>query len=227
MTVVSLDELLGPLNSVERKNAPKILYAQGDVGLLQRAPRISIVGTRRPSASGIAMAGSFARSFAARHAIVVSGLAEGIDTAAHQAAIEAGGRTIAVLGNSLDVTFPGSNRELQGMILEKHLGLSQFPPGTGPRPGNFPQRDRTMALVSNATVIIEAGEGSGTLHQGWEALRLGRPLFLVETLLRDPSLRWPSEMVRYGAVTLPVDTPETVLDFVPEWSRESDSRLTA
>ena len=101
--------------------------------------------------------------------IVVSGLACGIDTAAHTAAIESGGKTIAVLGTPLDDTYPQENQALQSLIMAQHLAVSQFAPGAGTQPKNFPVRNRTMALLTDATVIVEAGEKSGTVHQGWEA----------------------------------------------------------
>lgn len=148
--------------------------------------------------------------------MIVSGLAEGIDTAAHTAAIDAGGRTIAVLGTPLDVFYPAGNRNLQSLIMRDHLCISQFPPGTPAQRGNFPMRNRTMALLSDATVIVEAGEKSGSLHQGWEALRLGRPLFLIRSVFSDPSLSWPCEMERYGAMPLSLDELEVVFEFLPE-----------
>jgi DNA processing protein len=113
-----------------------------------------------------------------RHgAVVVSGLAEGIDTAAHQGAIDAGGQTIGVIGTPLEKAYPAKNRALQTRLMDEYLVLSQFATGCPVQPKNFPIRNRTMALISHATIIVEAQEKSGSLHQGWEALRLGRPLF--------------------------------------------------
>jgi len=100
--------------------------------------------------------------------------------------------------------------------MREQLVVSQFPSGQRVQPKNFPMRNRTMALLSDATVIIEAGEKSGTLHQGWEALRLGRLLFLLESVVENASLSWPSEMIRYGAQVLSRDNLELVLDEMPE-----------
>ena len=95
--------------------------------------------------------------------------------------------------------------------------ISQFPIGYPVRPKNFVIRNRTMALISNASIIIEAGETSGSLHQGWEALRLGRPLFIWKTILENGALNWPEKMLRYGAIEL--DDPEHVVDVLPSPKR--------
>jgi DNA processing protein len=206
-------DLLGPLNSVEQQNAPPWLYIQGDHSLLGPRPRVSIVGTRSPSPEGLRRAARLARELAARRVVVVSGLARGIDAAAHRTAIEAGGRTIAVLGTPLNVAYPRENAGLQREIGESHLLVSQFPPGHPPGRTNFPRRNRTMALLSHATVIVEAGEGSGSLSQGWEALRLGRELCILKSVMEDPTLGWPAEMRRYGAQVLA--STDQLLDVLP------------
>lgn len=218
------DQLLGPLNDVERKNAPPRLYVMGDLGLLSQGPRASIVGTRKPSKSGVSVAGRLAKDLAGRGVIVVSGLAEGIDTAAHTGALDAGGRTIAVIGTPLDKAYPAKNRDLQTRIAAQYLLVSQFRIGTPSQPRNFPMRNRTMALISDATIIVEAGEKSGTLHQGWEALRLGRPLFIYKPLLSNASLSWPREMVRYGAIPFSQSQLDLVFAFLPERAGDQGSK---
>ena len=134
--------------------------------------------------------------------VVVSGLAAGADTIVHEAAIAAGGRTIAVLGTPLQTCYPAANRELQRRIGREHLLLSQFAPGSAIQRGNFVIRNRLMALVADASIIVEAGDSSGTLSQGWEALRLGRQLFILDPVVNDPKLEWPAKMIEYGAVPL-------------------------
>lgn len=218
--------LLGPLNDVEKQNAPPRLFVAGDVSLLQRGPRVSIVGSRKASTRGLADASTLAQELVARGAIVVSGLAEGIDTAAHEVAIGAGGRTIAVLGTPLDEVFPAKNRSLQELIRREHLAVSQFASGVPSQRGNFPMRNRTMALLSDATVIVEAGEKSGSLHQGWEALRLGRPLFLGEAVFEDPSLSWPEKMESYGAQPVALRNLELLFELLPERGRGKTAELT-
>lgn len=208
-------EILGQLNDVEAKYAPKHLYLCGDRTLLRRGPRVSVVGSRRVSADGLQRTRTLARNLAEHSIIVVSGLAAGVDRAAHEAAIEAGGYTIAVLGTPLDKFYPNENRDLQERIANEHLLVTQFPIGSQTTPKNFPFRNRTMALLTDATVIVEAGEKSGTLHQGWEALRLGRLLFLLENVVNDRTLSWPSEMIRYGAQVLSRANLDVVIENLP------------
>jgi DNA processing protein len=210
------EELLGQLNDIERKNAPERLFLAGHRDWMQGSRRVSVVGTRKPSREGVTRARDFARALLDRQIVVVSGLAVGIDSIAHRTAIETRGRTIAVLGTPLDVVYPPENHRLQAEIVREHLAITQFAPGTPTRRTNFPQRNRTMALLTDATVIVEAGESSGTLHQGWEALRLGRPLFLMESLTKDERLSWPAEMIRYGAQVLSRANLDAVLDAIPE-----------
>lgn len=198
----SSEDLLGPLNEVEKKKAPAKLYLAGDPDLVRGGARVSVVGSRQASSEGCRRAGILARNLVDHGITVVSGLAEGVDTIAHEAAIARHGRTVAVIGTGLDRCYPKKNKSLQERIAREHLLISQFPPGTPPRRGNFPMRNRTMALLTSATIIVEAGEGSGTLHQGWEALRLGRLLFLLASVAEDPDLSWPGEMIRYGAQVL-------------------------
>lgn len=194
-------ELLGPLNAVEQKFAPPQLWTSGDASLLQRHPRVAVVGTRRPSPDGARRTRKLVKALVEQGVVVVSGLAQGVDTLAHSQTIELGGRTIAVLGTPLDEVFPRQNEALQRLIAREHLAVSEFAPGIVVSRGNFPRRNRTMALIADASVIVEAGDGSGTLSQGWEALRLGRPLFLLKSLL-EANLEWPQEMLDYGASVL-------------------------
>ena len=212
---LSPQDLLGPLSEVEQKNAPKTLYVAGDTGILAEGARVAIVGSRKASPDGLRRASKLAGLLAGRGIVIVSGLAEGIDTAAHTAAISRGGRTIAVLGTPLDQVFPRQNAALQDQIMRDHLAVSQFAAGSPVQRKNFPLRNRTMALISDATVIIEAGNSSGSLSQGWEALRLGRPLFLTKSVTEYPSLTWPAEMIHYGADVLSDQTIEEFFDSLP------------
>ena len=219
-------DVFGVLTDVERKNAPAHLFLAGDSSLLQSGPRISVVGSRAASAEGLKRAAFLSKSLVAHHMIVVSGLAAGIDTAAHRAAIEAGGRTIAVLGTALDRFYPEENKALQALIMEKHLAVSQFAASSTTHRGQFPQRNRTMALLTDATIVVEAGEKSGTLHQAWEALRLGRLLFLMESVANDASLTWPQEMIHYGAQVLSRSNLDETLSGISEFTtyRQADLR---
>lgn len=212
---VTAEELLGPLNDVEQKHAPAKLYTAGDASVLREGGRVAIVGSRKASPEGVARARKLAKLLVGQGVVVVSGLAEGIDTAAHTATLEAGGRTVAVIGTPLDQSYPRQNAALQRRISEEQLLVSQFPTGYPTRPNNFPLRNRTMALISDATVIIEATDRSGSLHQGWEALRLGRGLFIAKSIVDNSSLTWPEEMLNYGARVLSDETLEELFDFVP------------
>jgi DNA processing protein len=211
-------DLLGPLNEVEQKHAPKTLFTAGDTGLLEEGGRVSIVGSRKASPEGLRRAAKLATVLVKQNVVVVSGLAEGIDTAAHTAAIKHKGRTIAVIGTPLDQVYPKQNEALQALIERDHLLISQFPQGSPVQRKNFPLRNRTMALISDATVIIEAGETSGSLSQGWEALRLGRQLFITKSIAENPALKWPEEMLNYGARILSDDTLNEFFDFLPSRS---------
>lgn len=209
----TLKELIGPLNDVEKKYAPKELYVAGQLSIPLPSPRTAVIGSRKASPQGLEAASDISRTLARHEVTVVSGLAEGIDTAAHVAAIEEGGHTIAVLGTPLNRIYPRKNLQLQETIMRYHLIISQFPIGYPIQPKNFVLRNRTMALISDASIIVEAGDKSGSLHQGWEALRLGRPLFIWKAVMNDHSLSWPRAMERYGAMEL--NDPEQVLDVLP------------
>jgi len=209
------EDLLGPLNDVEKKYAPKTLYIAGKLPIPLPGPRLSVIGSRGATPQGLESAKKIAKTLVKNGAIVVSGLAKGIDTAAHTTAIQEGGDTIAVLGTPLDKTYPRENRELQHLIMQKHLAISQFPTTHTTQPRDFVTRNRTMALISNASIIVEAGDTSGSLHQGWEALRLGRPLFIWKDTLRNTALTWPQKMLSYGAIEL--NAPEEIFDHVPTY----------
>lgn len=215
MLAYSTTDLLRPLNDWEQKHAPKQVWVEGDKTLLKEGVRVSVVGSREPSTDGQARARSFSIALARRGITVVSGLAAGIDTVAHEAALAAGGRTIAVLGTPLSKAYPTENKRLLDDIKRNHLAISQFPEGTPFRPQNFPRRNRTMALISDATVIIEASENSGTRHQGWEAIRLGRLVFLLENVANNPELSWPREMIDYGAQVINRETLDQALENIP------------
>jgi len=215
---VSPQELLGrPLNEIEQKFAPSKLYLAAGKSVPLPWPRVAIVGSRKASSQGILVAQEIASFLAEKNVMVVSGLAEGIDTAAHEAAISKGGSTIAVLGTPLDKSYPAKNDALQKRIMRDHWAISQFPVGYPTEPKNFVIRNRTMALIAGASIIVEAGETSGSLHQGWEALRLGRPLFISKVITDNASLKWPKKMMDYGAVEL--TELEEVIDLLPSSER--------
>jgi DNA processing protein len=209
----SPDQLLGPLNDVEVRNAPVKFFVKGDTSLLRGTTRVAVVGSRKPSPEGQRRARKLVRELVEREVVIVSGLALGIDSIAHRTAIENGGRTIAVIGTPVDRVYPAEHEELQDLIAREHLLLSQFAPGNPIKKPNFPRRNRTMALISHASVIVEAGNTSGSLSQGWEALRLNRPLFIMQSVVDRKDLTWPREMLLHGAV--PFTDVEQVLERLP------------
>lgn len=209
----SPEDIIGPLNDVEEKYAPKKLYVAGNLSIPLPSPRTAVIGSREASREGLKAASDITRTLVRKGVVIVSGLAKGIDTSAHCAAIEEGGKTIAVLGTPLNRVYPRENSKLQEVIMRDHLAISQFPIGYPTQPKDFVIRNRTMALISDASIIVEAGNSSGSLHQGWEALRLGRPLFIWNSIMNDSSLSWPQNMLKYGAREL--RNPETVLDVLP------------
>ena len=172
---------------MEQKFAPRQLYVAAGKKIPVQGPRFAIVGSRKATSRGIEAAREIASFVLKKEVVIVSGLAEGIDTSAHKVAIEQGGLTIAVLGTPLNKSYPAKNAELQDIIMHKHWAISQFPIGHPTQPKDFVLRSN-MALVSDASIIIEVGESSGSLHQGWESFRLGRPLFIWKSIVSDRSL---------------------------------------
>jgi DNA processing protein len=140
--------------------------------------------------------------------VVVSGLAEGVDTAALTAAIEAGGRVIAVIGTPLAKAYPAQNARLQMEIAERHLLISPFAPDSRTYQSNFPDRNKVMAAISDATAIIEAGNTSGTLHQAAECRWLHRWLFIAKNMIDDPALTWPARFQSYERTRVLTETSE-------------------
>lgn len=183
----------------------EVLYYQGDWELVE-TPAVAIVGTRNPTEEGIQNAQRIAHALVRENFTVVSGLAKGIDTAAHNAAIAADGKTIAVVGTPLFDYYPRENRELQDVIAEKYLLVSQVP-FLRYRQQNFrhnklffPARNVTMSALTQATIIVEAGNTSGTLVQARAALAQGRKLFILESCFRNSELSWPAKYERQGAI---------------------------
>jgi len=211
---IDLKNLLGrPLNDIEEKNAPETIYYKGSIDIPLPCARVSVIGTREPSEVGLKAAEHVAKTLIKNNVIIVSGLAKGIDSVGHKTAIKNGGKTIAVIGTPLNKTYPKENTELQEEMMESQLVVSQYPVGRPTTKKDFVFRNRTMALISDASVIVEAGDGSGTLYQGWETLRLGRPLFICKSVVHNPKLEWPKDMIKHGAVEL--DDPIDILEVLP------------
>jgi len=164
------------------------LHTAGDTRLLDR-PSIAVVGSRSASHEGRALAADVACELVRCGVVVLSGLAAGIDATAHEAAMRAGGRTIAVIGTSLDQAYPRHHAGLQERIATEHLVVSPFESGTPTARWHFPKRNRLMARLARAMVLVEAGPTSGTRHQVEECLSLGKPVFVRASLLSD-EIEW-------------------------------------
>jgi DNA processing protein len=184
------------------------IYYAGDLSLLE-APSVAVVGTREVSESGRARTRRLTRQLVEAGINVVSGLAYGVDTVAHTTAIEMGGRTVAVIGTPLDKASPAENAKLQEVVYRQHLLISQFRTGETTFRANFPLRNKLMAILSDATVVMEAREGSGTLHQAAECTRLGRWLFIAKSVVEDKSLQWPSKFLKYETC-VPLETIDDI-----------------
>ena len=177
---------------------PLVLYCKGDLGVLG-LPSVAIVGTRRPTYYGLQVGQGIAHDLASRGIVVVSGLARGIDAAAHQGCLDAGGRTVAVLGNGVDVVYPREHRQLTRRILEHGLLLSEFAPGTSPAPQNFPVRNRIISGISLGSVIVEASEYSGSLITARLAMEQNREVFAIPGNLTTPQSFGPNYLIKQGA----------------------------
>lgn len=191
-TVVS-DDYPAALRAVH--DAPPVLYWQGSLAS-QDSNAVAIVGTRRPSQGGESFARDLAQLLAANEVPVVSGLARGIDTVAIRASLEAGGRTVGVIGTGHGIYYPRENSALQDELANEHLLLSQFPPGAAASKRSFPMRNVVMSGFSSATVIAEAGETSGTRIQARAAVRHGRPLILSAHVAN--TIAWARDLLHAG-----------------------------
>lgn len=186
-----------------------IVFCAGDLNLL-KLKSISVIGARSASPEALMRASRVSRELAAAGVVVTSGLAKGIDTAAHSSAIANGGKTISVIGTPLDKSYPAENADLQREIYENHLLISQFHPGQRTFQSDFPKRNRLMAALSDGSVIVEASDTSGTLHQASECIRLGRWLFIMKSVMDNKELSWP-ERFRNEQRTVVLSSVEDIL----------------
>lgn len=185
-------ELEGLFKKAEERDP--IIFFSGDLNLL-KVKSLSVIGARSVSTDGLARAARISRELASAGLVVTSGLAKGVDTAAHRAAIAEGGKTVSVIGTPLDKAYPAENADLQQEIYERHLLVSQFHPGQRTFQSDFPKRNRLMAALSDGSVIVEASDTSGTLHQAAECIRLGRWLFIMRSVVENQALSWPERFL--------------------------------
>ena len=200
-TILKISDALYPPLLREIKNPPQLLYCAGDLSLL-KTRCVAVVGSRKITAYGRRIAAKVAGRLAACGVTVVSGMAIGIDGISHRSALDAGGKTIAVLGNGLDVMYPAANRDLKKDILRTGLLLSEYPPGTRGTKYTFPQRNRIISGLSEATVVIEAGLNSGSLITAALANEQGRPVYGVPGNIDNVTSLGVNMLIRDGAQPL-------------------------
>jgi DNA processing protein len=175
---------------------PALLYLRG---LLPKGDCFSIVGSRRATAGGLLLTREISAELAKRDLCIVSGLARGIDTAAHRGALNADGKTIAVLGCGIDRIYPPENQRIFEQILERNAIISEFPPGVEPLPGHFPARNRIISGLARGVLVVEAAEGSGSLITGDFALEQGRELFAVPGAVKNSTSTGTNRLIKQGA----------------------------
>lgn len=182
----------------ELADPPVVVFLAGDAGALDR-PGLGVVGTRTPTPYGRAAAESLSGELSRAGYAIVSGMARGIDAAAHGAALAAEGPTIGVLGHGIDRVYPPENRALFRRVRERGLLLSELPPGEEPRAGNFPRRNRLIAALSAGVLVVEMGERSGARHTVDAALELGREVFAVPGPIGSPTSAGTNQLLKEGA----------------------------
>ncbi|CAN5440453.1 hypothetical protein BH10CYA1_BH10CYA1_62170 [soil metagenome] len=200
-SVTTINDDTYPESLRKLSKPPLMLFTRGVIEYANSAC-VSVVGSRAASEEGRRRAQKLAILLALNNYTVVSGLALGIDTAAQTAIVKAGGKTIGVIGTPIDQCYPKENAILQEKIATGHLLMSQFPFAQPTQKFNFPSRNYTMCGLSQATVIVEAGETSGALYQARYCLQEGRKLFVMKSLLENSALTWPKTYVKRGAIVL-------------------------
>jgi DNA processing protein len=198
-------------------DAPPLLFVAGDPQILEK-PQLAMVGSRRASRPGMDTATAFSRNLAGAGFVITSGLALGIDAAAHQAALDVGGRTVGVLGTGLENFYPQRNRRLaDAMIASGSAVLSEFPLDTAPSAGNFPRRNRIISGLSLGVLVVEASVASGSLITARLAAEQGREVYAIPGSIHHPGARGCHQLIRDGAVL--VETIEHILEGLRGWQQ--------
>lgn len=177
---------------------PPLLYARGAL-VPEDECAVAVVGTRRPSVYGKQVAEEITTELARNRITIISGLAAGIDSTAHRAALQAGGRTIAVAGCGLDMVYPGNHVALARQIMERGALVSEFPLGTRPKAEHFPQRNRIISGMSLGVIVVEAGERSGALLTAHRAVEQNREVFAIPGSIYSPNSKGTNRLVQEGA----------------------------
>jgi DNA processing protein len=209
-TVISWQDAEYPPRLRHIHNSPPVLYVKGEI-LPQDEWAVAVVGTRAPRAYGRQMVGEIATGLAKSGITVVSGLARGIDSLAHRAALRIGGRTIAVLGCGIDIVYPHEHRGLAESIIERGAIITEYPLGTRPEGSNFPPRNRIISGLSLGSLVIEAGKRSGALITADFALEQGREVFALPGNVNNPKSVGTNRLIQEGAAKL-VMSVEDILE---------------
>jgi DNA processing protein len=214
---ITLDNPDYPPQLREIPTPPVALFVLGNPDVLW-LPQVAIVGSRKPTQGGLANARSFAHTLASSGLSITSGLAHGIDGAAHKAALDGGGRTIAVAATGLDRVYPAQHRQLARQIAENGALVSEFPPGSEPLKQHFPSRNRVISGLSLATLVVEAGIKSGSLITAHLALNQARDVFAIPGSVRNPMARGCHQLIQQGAGL--VESPEDLIAELASRTRE-------
>lgn len=211
----------------ELTDKPPILYLSGDADLLN-TPQIAIVGSRTATPSGIQIAQHFASHLAKSGITITSGMALGIDTASHQGALNAQGKTIAVTGTGLDRIYPSKNKKIAYEIYERGLLVSELALGTNPSKGNFPKRNRIISGLSLGTLIVEATEKSGSLITAYNAIEQGREVFAIPGSIHNPHAKGCHQLIKNGAKLVDqasdiIEELSSLLGFIADNDNQTDS----
>jgi len=215
-----LGEPTYPQLLIQTTDAPLVLFCRGGLAP-EDARAVAIVGTRSATPYGVRMARNLAAGLAERGVTVVSGMARGVDTEAHRAALEAGGRTIAILGSGLDIVYPAENKSLARAIADRGAVLTEFSLGTRPLGSNFPRRNRVISGIAHGVVVVEAAARSGSLITARAALDQGREVFAVPGPVTSAQSRGPNGLIRDGAKL--VEGVRDILEELPALGAEAPS----
>lgn len=207
--IVTLGDANYPRALLETADPPTLLYVRGRTDLLN-TPALAVVGSRNATPQGIKTAESFAKALAATGLTIASGLALGIDAAAHRGALAAAGNTVAVIGTGVDRIYPARNKELALAIAERGTIVSEFPLGTPALAANFPRRNRIISGLSRGTLVVEAAPGSGSLITARLAAEQGREVFAIPGSIHSPVARGCHQLIKQGAKL--VETAQDVLE---------------
>jgi DNA processing protein len=208
--ILTLGDANFPGELLQTEDPPLLLYVLGQLQALRHPRRLAIVGSRNPTAQGAENARHFARALAEADVCIVSGLALGVDGAAHQGALEGGGLTLAVVGTGLDRVYPRRHLDLAHRIAAQGALISEYPLGTPPLAPNFPKRNRIISGLSQGTLVVEAALKSGSLITAQQAIEQGREVFAIPGSIHAPQSRGCHALIRQGAKL--VESAQDVLE---------------